>query len=287
MRVLVLLLLLVSSLRADDRIQKLTERLAREAEAFQKLAPQVLGRETLHQRALTPPPRHRIRIGKAAAQPLEPSWHERDIVSEYGFSTLGGQQIHELRQVTSVDGKRVADEREAQDSLAKLITASNDERKKWALAELEKYGLHGGATDFGQLLLLFSRGNLERYEFTYGGVRMQGEVRTQMFRYKQLDGPEALTVFREDQTGKTRHLNVQGEIWMREADGLPVRVTMTATDDGSDDQILREEATVEYDLSEFGAVLPVHVQHREFRAGQLVAENTFDYSDFHKFGANR
>src|SRR5712692_2371835 len=66
--VLLVFLLLIAPglLRGDERTQKLAERLAEEASAFQRLAPQVLGEETLHQRALKPPPRFRPRLGSAA-----------------------------------------------------------------------------------------------------------------------------------------------------------------------------------------------------------------------------
>jgi hypothetical protein len=270
-------------LRGDDSTQKLVKRLGDEAAAFQKIAPQLVGRETLHQRALAPP-RFKMRVGDAAKQPQAAGWKEHEIVSKYAFALLG-RQIHELRQVTSVDGKRVAGETQAQDALAKLIMASDDQRKRRAIEQLEKYGLRGAATDFGQLLLLFSRGNVERYEFTAAGPRLMGIVATQVFHYQQLDGPQALTVFRGSGGGgaaTTQRLSVQGEIWVREEDGLPVRITMTATD-GSDDKTLREEATVDYAMSEFGTLLPVETTQRELRAGEEVAENKFSYRDFHRF----
>jgi hypothetical protein len=277
------LLCFALALRADERTQKLAERLADEAEAFQKIAPELVGRETLHQRVLTTPPRLKMRVGDAAKQPGVATWKEHEIVSEYGFTLLGGREIHELRQVTSVDGRQLAGERQAQDALAKLVTGNDDQRKRRALQQLEKYGSQGGATDFGQILLLFSRGNLERYEFTSIGPRLLGTVATQVFRYQQLDGPRALTVFREDTEAKTQRLSVQGEIWVRESDGLPVRITMTAIDD-STDQTLREEATVNYAMSEFGTLLPVETTHRELRSGQEAAENQFTYRNFHRFG---
>jgi hypothetical protein len=266
-------------MRADDSTQKLVKRLGDEAAAFQKVAPQLVGRETLHQRALAAP-RFKVRVGDAAKQAQAGDWKEHEIVSEYAFALLG-QQIHELRQVTSVDGKRVAGETQAQDALAKLITASDDQRKRRALEQLEKYGLRGGATDFGQILLLFSRANIERYEITAAGPRLMGTVATQVFRYQQLDGPQALTIFR---AAATQRLSVQGEIWVREADGLPVRITMTATDSSGDkDKPLREEATVDYAMSAFGTLLPVETTHRELRGGEEVAENKFSYRDFHRF----
>jgi len=280
-----LLLCFALVLRADEGTQKLAERLVREAEAFEKNAPQLLGRETLHQRVMAAPARFKLRVGDAATHPPVATWKEREIVSEYAF-TLLGREIHELRQVTSVDGKQIAGENQAQDALAKLLTSHDDERKKRALEHLEKYGLQGAATDFGQILLLFSRGNQERYEITAAGPRLLGTVPTQVFHYKQLDGPQALTVFRGDTAAKTQRLSVEGEIWAREADGLPLRITMTATD-STTDKALREEATVDYAMSEFGALLPVETTHRELRSGVEVAENKFTYSEFHRFGAPR
>jgi len=275
-------------LRADDSTQKLVKRLADEAEAFQKIAPQLVGRETLHQRVLAPPPRFKMRTGDAAKQAVVAAWKEHEIVSEYTFALLG-REIHEFRQVTSVDGKHVASEKKAQDALASLVTASDDERKKRALQQLEKYGLQGAATDFGQLLLLFSRGNVERYEITPAGPRLLGTVATQVFRYQQLDGPHALTVFSETSGtagSTTQRLSVQGEIWVREADGLPVRITMTASDDIAGKPV-REEATVDYAMSEFGTLLPVETTQRELRSGEEAAENKFSYRSFHRFEARR
>jgi hypothetical protein len=282
---LVYVLACALALRADDSTQKLVKRLGDEAEAFQKIAPQLVGRERLHQRALAPP-HFKMRVGDAAKQPQAADWKEHEIVSEYAFALLG-RQIHELRQVTSVDGKQVAVEKRAADALAKLITANDDERKARALQQLEKYGLRGGATDFGQILLLFHRGSIERYEFTAAGPRLMGTVATQVFLYQQLDGQQALTVYRGNSgTGAPtpQRLSVRGEIWVREADGLPVRITMTATDSSSD-KTLREEATVDYAMSEFGILLPVETTQRELRAGEEVAENSFSYSNFHLFEA--
>src|SRR6478736_10310067 len=164
-----LFFLLIPALRADERTQKLIDGLSKQADAFQRIAPEMLGRETLHQRTLKPPRRFQPRIGEAAKKPLEPSWQERDIISEYGFAALGDnrQELHEMRRVIAADGRIVEDEKQAQDSLAKLVTAGDDQRKRLALKQLEKYGLHGAAVDFGQLLMLFSSRDAERYEFTF------------------------------------------------------------------------------------------------------------------------
>jgi len=51
----------------------------------------------------------------------------------------------------------------------------------------------------------------------------------------------------------------------------------------SSEKTLREEAAVDYTASEFGIVLPYQTTHRELRAGDVVAENTFTYDGFHRF----
>src|SRR5580698_994292 len=206
----ILLLLLVPLLRADDQTQKMTERVSEEAEAFAKLAPEVLAIETLHQKAQKPPTRFHPRIGAAAMGAPNPSWKERTVVSEYGFTSFANEpgELHELRQVTSVDGRKVEDSKKAEDALAKLITASDDVRKKEVLKQFEKVGLLGAVTDFGQLILLFGRREMERYEFAFKGPATIENAPVLVFTYKQLDGPEALTLIKANKKDQLRRLRM-------------------------------------------------------------------------------
>lgn len=163
------LFLLIPLLRGDDLTKKMTARVSEEAEAFERLAPEVLGEETLHQRSMKPAGRFHPRIGNSATTAPKPEWQERTIVSEYGLTAFTGADatsLHEIRQVTSVDGKKIEDTKKAQAALAKAITATDDARKKQLLKQFEKYGLVGAVTDYGQALLLFTRRSMERYEFT-------------------------------------------------------------------------------------------------------------------------
>jgi hypothetical protein len=179
----------------------------------------------------------------------------------------------------------MSDSKKAQDALARAITASDDAQKRALLKEFEKYGLNGAATDFGQLLLLFTRRDIERYEFSPRPARMIGYDRALVFAYKQLDGPEALTLFEEMKNGKTRRMRLEGEIRVREADFVPMEITLVAQE-GDRPEVVREEAAVSYKMSSYGALLPVSTEHRELRNGKVVAENQFHYTDFHKFGAS-
>jgi len=287
MRVLILLALIAGFIRADERTQQLVARLSQEADAFRKLAPNVVGQETLFQRAQKPPKGgFRVRIGASATNAPQPAWQERRIISEYSFASFAGEggAIHELRRVTSLDGRKLQDSRKAQDELAAIVMAGDDKRKKELLTQFEKYGLLGAVTDFGQLLLLFTSGDVNHYEFTFRRMENQGTARLLVFSYQQIDGAEALTVVDARRGQETRNVRLGGEVWVRESNFLPVRVTLVSGQQSQD--LVRHEASVEYAMSSFGALLPFFTEHHELRGTAVVAENKFSYTDFHKFAAS-
>jgi|SRR5579863_8946702 len=267
--------------------QQMTARLSEEADAFRRLAPSLLGHETLEQKAHKPAPRFRPRIGKDAQVPPVTLWQDRQVVSEYGFVAFAGdtQTLHELRRVISVDGRSVSDPKKAGDSLAKIITMKDDEREKELLKEFEKYGLVGAVMDFGPILMLFTPREIEHFEFALKGPQLLGASRALVFRYTQIDGPELLTVFETNSGGKPKRMKVQGEIWVRADNFLPLRITV-GVGEGQGVKAVREEASVDYSPTAFGTLAPSSVDHKELRGGQLMVQNAFLYSDFRKFGAD-
>ena len=283
------ILLLIPLLHADDLTKKMTARVSEEAEAFQRLAPEVLGEETLHQRSMKPPHRFRPRIGNAVNEAPKAEYQERTIISEYGFTLLGGdggeKTLHEIRQVTSVDGKKIQDSKKAQAALAKAITANDDGRKEALLKQFEKYGLLGAVTDYGQALLLFTRRNIARYEFTNQGVNFLNGQKLLVFGFRQIDGPEAVTLIEEKRNNRVRDLRIEGQIWVRSDNFVPLRIIMRAHQNWSTDPVW-EDASIDYAMSPYGALLPVKTEHRETRAGKITAENNFEYTNFKKFGAS-
>ncbi len=280
-------LLLASALRADEQTQRMVARLTEEADAFRRLAPRMLGEETLQQRAQKPPGRFHPRIGAAAVGPPPVVWQERKIVSEYGFTEFAGEEesLHELRQVVSVDGRKVGDARKAQDALAKVISLKDDARKRELLREFEKHGLLGAVTDFGQLILFFTPRNILRYEFTVRGPSLLGDTRALVFAYSQIDGPDELTLFGPNAQDHPSRMRARGEVWVRADNFLPLRVTLSVSQ-GEGPTALHEEAEVDYAMSDYGTLLPTATNHRELRGGKLVAENHFVYGGFHEFGAS-
>lgn len=291
-RALILLAVFSCASRADDRTQKLVARLSQEADAFRKIAPDLVGQETLFQRAEKPPKGgFHIRVGAAAQKPRDPVWQERRIASEYSFAAFSGEggALHELRRVTSVDGRTVQDPAKAQQELAAVVTAADDKRKKELLEQFEKYGLVGAVTDFGPLLVLFNSRDVLHYEFTYRRAENQGNAHLLVFGYQQIDGPEGLTLIHAERgthpAEPAQTIRIGGEVWVRETDYAPVRITV-AIRQGEGPQLVQEEASVDYATSAFGSLLPYWTEHRERRAGKVVVENKFSYTDFHKFAAS-
>ena len=263
-------------------LRPMLDRLASEAAAYAKLAAQVSGQETLHQREMMKPQRKfKPRVGEAATtRSTAPEWNEREIISLYAVTSAGGS-LHEIRQVMFVDGRMVQDQQRAQHALTTLLTASGDQQKLASLKQIQKDTLGGAVTDFGPLILLFARGGAERYEFTSLGARQLGTVYANGFHFKQLDGTEGLTLFSK----QTQKLPIEGDLLVSEDPSGPIRITLSSTVPDSDPPV-REEATVDYARSSFGALLPMQVEHVEYSGTEATSEHIFEYDNFQKL-ANR
>jgi hypothetical protein len=262
---------------AGQDVKAAVARLESEANAFEKLATQVTGEETLRHSAMKPGGR-RLRIGEGAQKPSPLKLKESKVVSLYGISVIG-RALHEIRQVVSVDGKTVQGEARAQETLAQLLTASGEDQKLQALRQLEKYGVNSAATDFGPLILLFASGGAERYEFTAAGPRLLGTESARAYHFKQLDGSEAVTLF----NGGPQKLRIEGEAWISEAPRGRIRLVLaSASAPTRNEPRVRVEASVDYARSTLGALLPEHIEQRETHGGELASENIFDYKNFQR-----
>ena len=280
-RAVVVLAITGMAFGADSKA--MLERLTTEADAFRRTAPTLLGRETLEQKARKPMGRFHPRIGKDAQTPPPQVWQDRQIVSEYGFVSLPGDQatLHEIRRAISVDGKPSGDPKRAEESLAHVIALNDEQRELELLKDFEKNGLVGAVTDLGPLLMLFTPQQIQHFEFALKGSESLGANRALIYRYAQIDGAELLTIFESTAKGKPRKLRVQGEIWVREDNYLPLRVTL-AVGEGQGASAVQEIASVDYTASTLGSLLPSAVDHRELLGGKLNVQNSFLYSDFQR-----
>lgn len=276
-------LFLVSAAGAQT-LPEILGRAAEEAAVFRRIAPQVVAEETLTQRALKAPPRFHPRFGAAAAKPLTPARQTREIVSEYSFGTFQDApgSLHEFRQVISVDGQAISAAAAARHSLALGLTSADDHARKRMLEDFQKYGLTDPIVDFGPLLLLFTKSQEGNYHFEPAGEDRIGADQVKIVSYTQVSGPGRMLVF---QGRRAIHQPIQGRIYARVPDGLPLRITIVENR-ANGKTIFRDEAVVDYTPNAHGFLAPASVTHREFAADQLLVEDEFRYTTFKKFGAD-
>jgi hypothetical protein len=264
-------------------VQNIMSRVSEEAEVFAHSARAVLSEETLKQRTRKGAVRFRPRIGDAATKPPKEEFLEREIVSEYGFSSFKDSPaaLHEFRTVTAVDGRKVAGVEKARRTLTMGMASADDAVKKQMLRDFEKHGLTGAATDFGQLILLFAKRRLADYDFEIAGQDRIGADPAVVVKFRQKGGQEALTVFAHNAALRN---TLQGAIWVRTPDYLPLRIRLVSSrKEGA--FVVNTEGTVDYVMSAHGCVLPAAVVHRDTMGDKLMTENVFQYTTFRKFGA--
>jgi hypothetical protein len=260
-------------------------RLSEEAEAFRRIAPETLSQETWTHRAAVAKRRFVPRVGKAALErPYR--YATREVVSEYGFATLRAgadsqPALHEFRSVVAVDGRAVAKEEEARRSLALGLRSQDDRLKKQMLDRFRRLGVMEPAVDFGQIILLFGRRNLDRYRIEPAAQRLIGAEPVAVYEFEEIEGPGALTKFEGRQMTTAR---LRGQIWSRQRDLLPVRITVETAPVEGDSR--RDEAVIDYAMSPHGALLPTSVVHRAWDGDFLMAENTYRYTPFRRFAVD-
>jgi hypothetical protein len=100
--------------------------------------------------------------------------------------------------------------------------------------------------------------------------------------YTQISGPDRMLVF---QGHRAIHQPIQGRIYARVPDGLPLRITIVESrQDGK--KTFREEGIVDYTPNAQGFMAPAAVTHRGFAGDQMLVEDEFRYTTFRKFGAD-
>lgn len=260
-------------------------RAAVEAEAFQQNIPNALSEETLDQKALMPPSRFRPRIGSSAMAAPHPRIRTRQIVSEYSvgtFQAAASHDLHEFRQVVSVDGRAVQSIESARHALSLGVHSEDDRIRKRMLEDFARYGLVDIASDYGLILLEFSKRGQQNLDVQLGSIANIGTETARALIWKQKSDAGGELEF----AGKSAvRQPLQGVLWVRESDGLPLRVEAWAeyTDHK---HVIRDHATVDYSQSSHGFLTPVSVVHRHLIDGQLITENLYRYQPFKMFSSD-
>ncbi len=275
-----------SSAFAQSSLQQLLSRVAEEAEVFRQNAPKALTQETLEQRALMAPSRFHMRAGAAAANPPPAlRMQVRQLVSEYSVGVLKDSVSHDLvefRQVISVDGRPVQSAESARHALSLGMQSPDDRLRKRMLEDFARHGLVDIATDYGIILLAFDKRGLAQMKLALGGETNIGADTARAILWQQTSDSGAELEFRGRTA--TRH-PLRGTLWVREPDGLPLRVeAMAETTDRQ--HTFRDQGTVEYVLSTHGFLTPVSVRHQHIVDGKLMTENVYRYEPFKLFAAD-
>jgi hypothetical protein len=259
-------------------------RIAEEAEVLQQNAPKVLSQETLEQRAVMPPSRFRPRIGTAANEVPKPRMVVREVVSEYSVGTLkesDSPSLVEFRQVVSVDGRPRQSLESARRALSLGVHSADDRTRKRMLEDFARHGLVDIATDYALILLAFSKRGLGQMKIETTGEDQVGADQATVLHWQQTSAEGGELEFHGRQMARRA---LQGTIWVRKSDGLPLRIQAWVEHTDAKHKI-RDEATVDYVLSPHGFLTPASVVHRHLVDGKLLTENLFRYEPFKLFGA--
>lgn len=267
----VLLAIPILAQTAEDH-RAVVRQLSDEANLFDRLAHRIAGVETLRQIV---PQGARIGLGRRGVETALPGF-TREIVSEYGFISTDerGGPIREIRNVLTVDGLKWKRGTTSLQNLAREITARDHKSRKRQLEDFEDFGLSGFISDLGQLILLFARGAVSRYEIQFEKPDGSG---LWVYTYQQLDGPEALTVYGEGSEPSQQKL--RGRIWVQPGSKIPARISLDSEREVKDFRV-RDTSVVEYSVSPFGLVLPERIVHQQFADQTLLVTDEFTYSGY-------
>ena len=278
-----LLFLLTFQALAQPTVAQVLSRVSEEAEVLAQNAPKILTTETLEQRSVMPPSRFRPRAGSEAERASGQRMRVREIVSEYTYGALresASANLIEFRQVTSVDGRKVQSPESARRALSQGIQAADDRIRKRMLEDFAKNGLVDVATDYALILLTFTRRGLEQLDIAPLGRDQVGADAALTLSWKQKSAEAGALEFHG---GESVRLPLQGILWVRAYDGLPLRIKawMEYTDKAKQD--IRDEATIDYAMSAHGFLTPVAVVHRHLVNHVMMTENLYRYDPFKLF----
>ncbi|HWB85627.1 MAG TPA: hypothetical protein VG675_15890 [Bryobacteraceae bacterium] len=281
----VALLLLASTAHAQPNLSEILSRVAEEAEVLWQKAPEAVSQETLVQRAWMPPSRFHPRVGKGALAVPQPRLQVREIVSEYSVGKLRDSQsgdLLEFRQVISVDGHPVQSQEEARHALSLGLQTPDDRVRKRMIEDFAHYGLVDVATDYGIILLAFTRRGQQQLKIEYAGEAAVGGEDALALSWQQLSNASGALEFNGRQV---KRYALQGTLYVRKSDSLPLRVEAW-TERRQSGHPIRDEAMVDYAMTPHGFVAPVSVLHRHLVDGKMLTENQYRYAPFRLFSSD-
>jgi hypothetical protein len=162
------------------------------------------------------------------------------------------------------------------------MQSQSDRIRKRMLEQFAKHGLVDIATDYGLILLEFTRRGWQNLQFGLSHEARLGTYTALVLSWRQVSAAGGELEFHGRRAVRQP---LEGRLWMRKSDGLPLRVEAWAEfQDGSHN--VRDQASVDYVMSPHGFLTPVSVVHRYSVDGQLMTENLYSYAPFRMFSAD-
>lgn len=262
---------------------------AEHAARFWENATLYVGRETwrttMPGAASATPPRRFHLHSRPSAPDSSSSVPAHDVVSYYAFSTFrkSPEALREFRQIVSIDGKPVKGNASLEAFEAKLARPGDRSRQK-LIDDFDYAGEAGAVTDFGQILLLFTKAGRDHYQFRIARyLELNGQPAIVLV-YEQASGNQSVHFIEGPKAEQTQPL--RGELWVRQQDHLPLKVTMTATHKEGGNAV-RDEAEVVYAPLPDGALLPQSVTHSRYLRDKLASKDILSYSDWQRLPNTR
>jgi hypothetical protein len=171
----------------------------------------------------------------------------------------------------------------ARRALSQGIQSGDDRTRKRILEEFARNGLVDIATDYALILLTFTSRGQQQVDFAPLGRAFVGTDEALTISWKQKSTEGGVLEFHGQQSMRRA---LQGVLWVRVSDGLPLRVNAWTEYTDPARKVIRDDATVEYLMSEHGFVTPASVVHRHLVDGVVMTENLYRYEPFKLFSTS-
>ena len=257
--------------QTDPRLDQALSAVANAAAQLLESAPRFGAQETLKQKVMVTP-----RQGSAPEAGNPERTKDRQILSLYALCARSphAHSLQEIRVISEIDGKTVLPKAKAWAELTDAALVNVDHRVELG-PEFERESLGDTAVDFGQLLLLFQKSSLPKYTFAIVKTEMIGADSALVIFFAQQSGAASLHL---NEAGKRSQSRLQGQIWVRASDNLPLRIELQAEREQKKARI-RDEVRVDYERRQ-SVLLPASVSHRRYLDNGLRAENIYEYTDW-------
>jgi hypothetical protein len=272
----VIVLLIAAPAFAQDTTPML-DALGRAAAIFSHSVPGLMAREHLAQKGRRAVMEVAQSRGKESIDFVIPEdFVKHEVVSDYSFGEFSdSKHFHEKRTVLLVDS--APPNAPARHALTMGDVTQTGIEQKSMLEDIESGQLQGAAADFGPFLLLFTKERQSHFEFRLNGRHRLNKEMLLVINYRQIAGNDGLTDFRD--RSAVRH-PLAGQIWMRDGDFVPARITVETEEILSPKFVLRNEAAIDYAPTLYG-LAPAVILHRQYLNRDLLVENRFTYTDYH------